>query len=285
MPTTPKAVAAADEPVVAEDDGTDAPVPDHPNIYAALAAFQRHLPPLTKGSTANVPTKSGGSYSYSYADLSVLVEAILPMLAAQGISWVCVPTVEEGKLILRHGLFHGASNTSIEGVYALPERGTPQEIGSAITYARRYTLLSLTGTFPAGEDDDGEKASDAYRKQSARQSRAEQPQAERPQAERPQAERPQPAAPAVDPDAPLVTDSDQIAAAATLEELRDIYRSIAAAKQLDRYLPTGEALRDAIKARQVQIVAESEPVTDNPPAEQAAFEQPPTAVDPDSDPA
>jgi hypothetical protein len=39
-----------------------------------------------------------------------------------------------------------------------PTRGTPQQIGSALTYARRYILCAVTGVAPGGEDDDGKAA-------------------------------------------------------------------------------------------------------------------------------
>lgn len=216
---------------------------EHPNVHAALAAFQSELPIITKDSMANVATKSGGSYSYSYADLAAVVALVVPALGRQGIAWVCAPTLVEGRLMLVYGLHHGASSTSIEGVYPL-SGGTPQEVGSAITYARRYTLLSLTGTFPAGEDDDGKAAADAYHTQRARERRPRQPEAAQPQA------------PTVDPDAPLVVSSASIDAAATVDALRDVYRLASSAQQLDRILPTGEAVRDAINSRRGQIVAQ-----------------------------
>jgi hypothetical protein len=45
---------------------------------------------------------------------------------------------------------------------------TPQQMGSAITYARRYALMAVTGVFPSNEDDDGKAASGApaYRRDS-----------------------------------------------------------------------------------------------------------------------
>ena len=48
---------------------------DRPNLAAALAAFQAEAPTVSKGKTAKVPTKAGGSYSYTYANLADVVEA------------------------------------------------------------------------------------------------------------------------------------------------------------------------------------------------------------------
>jgi len=36
---------------------------EHPNLAAALSAFQAEMPVVPKGKTAKVPTKAGGSYS------------------------------------------------------------------------------------------------------------------------------------------------------------------------------------------------------------------------------
>ena len=57
-------------------------------------------------------------------------------------------------------LVHVATGEMKTAVLPLPETGKSQEIGSAITYARRYTLVSAAG-LTSEEDDDGEAAGDA----------------------------------------------------------------------------------------------------------------------------
>lgn len=52
-----------------------------------------------------------------------------------------------------------------------PTRSNPQEIGSALTYARRYALCSVVGIAPAEDDDDGGKALET--KAAPRQSKPE----------------------------------------------------------------------------------------------------------------
>lgn len=128
------------------------------NLAEALAAFQAKLPQVAKGETAVVPTKTGGSYKYSYADLADVSKVVLPLLGPLGLSWVTRPTLTEGgKFVLAYELLH-ASGESRTGEYPL-QLGTPQEMGSAITYARRYALLSVTGVAPEQDDDDGASAS------------------------------------------------------------------------------------------------------------------------------
>ena len=62
--------------------------------------------------------------------------------------------------MLAYKLLH-VSGDHEAGEYPLPTSGTPQAIGSAITYARRYTLVAVTGLAP--EDDDDGAAAEAER--------------------------------------------------------------------------------------------------------------------------
>jgi hypothetical protein len=129
-------------------------------LAAALAAFQKDLPRVGKGQTATVPTKTGGSYSYSYADLASLTHEVLPKLNEHGLTFVTAPrSTEQGYAVA--GILLHTSGQSIEA--ALPLYGrSPQEIGSALTYARRYLLGCLTGVVTE-DDDDAQRAKQADR--------------------------------------------------------------------------------------------------------------------------
>lgn len=125
-------------------------------LAAALAAFQAEAPTVSKGKTAKVPTKAGGSYSYTYANLADVVEAAYPLLSKHGLSFSCVPRTTERGYELAGILLH-SSGESLEG--SLPLSGnTPQELGSALTYMRRYLLGAMTGLV-TDDDDDGAAAS------------------------------------------------------------------------------------------------------------------------------
>lgn len=130
---------------------------EHPNLAAALVAFQTAMPKVHKGKTANVPTKAGGSYSYTYADLADVVEAATPHLTANGLAFTARPRrSEQGDYELAGVLTH-TSGEEVEG--SLPILGrTAQEIGSSITYGRRYLLGCMTGIV-TDDDDDGSTAS------------------------------------------------------------------------------------------------------------------------------
>lgn len=128
-------------------------------LVDALAKLQAEIPTIEKGETAVVPTKAGGKYTYTYANLATITAAILPRLGRLGLAFVARPTFEGADYVLDCTLRHREGGR-IESVYPLPDprRASPQELGSAITYGRRYVLCSLTGVAPGGDDDDAAEA-------------------------------------------------------------------------------------------------------------------------------
>lgn len=130
----------------------------HGSLAGALAAFQLTVPEVTKGNDAKVQSDKG-SYTYSYADLADVTRTVLPLLAANGLSWTCAPTMQGGAFVLHYRLMHDSGEV-LEGFYPLgAPGGKAQATGSAITYGRRYCLLAVTGVCPDDEDDDGHAAS------------------------------------------------------------------------------------------------------------------------------
>jgi len=129
------------------------------SLAAALAAFQAELPKLGKGSTATVRSDKG-NYSYKYATLADVSLAVLPLLGKHGLSFSAKPTLDDaGRFVLEYALRHTSGEADC-GKYPLPT-GTPQQVGSAVTYARRYALCAITGLAP-DDDDDGKAATDGY---------------------------------------------------------------------------------------------------------------------------
>lgn len=130
---------------------------EHASLAAALVAFQAELPKVTKDKTVNT-----GSFSYKYADLGSVTDAVLPVLVKHGLSFVCTPRGTESGYEIVGVLMH-ASGETLEG--ALPLYGrNPQEIGSALSYGRRYLISVMTGLV-ADSDDDGAAANKASRTQ------------------------------------------------------------------------------------------------------------------------
>ena len=134
------------------------------SLAAALAELQQHLPRIGKDSEAVMPGKNGGRpWGYKYADLATISRILLPMMAELGLYWTCSPTMYEGQFVMAYALGH-ISGAEIKGMYPLPS-SSPQTMGGAITYARRYCLLAVTGAAPDEDDDDAQAAEQAVRNQ------------------------------------------------------------------------------------------------------------------------
>ena len=152
-----------------------------PALAAALAKFQAEMPVVPKSHTAKVPTKSGGSYSYTYADLADVTEAAMPLLAKHALAYAAEPDVTERGLVLRGVLMHDSGE---ERTGTLPLSGnTPQELGSSITYMRRYLLGCLTGIVTDDDDDASLAQKAATKRQAPAQRRQASPPAEMAQGE------------------------------------------------------------------------------------------------------
>lgn len=130
---------------------------EHKSLAAALSAFQAELPTIKKGNTAKIVTKTGQNFGYAYADLTDVTEKAFPLLTKHGLSFLATPTMMGELFVLHYELRH-VSGDIVDGDYPLPRQGTPQEMGSAITYARRYALTAVTGIAPGGDDDDAKAA-------------------------------------------------------------------------------------------------------------------------------
>ena len=125
-------------------------------ISAALVAFQAEMPTVPKNKTARIPGRDGRQgYSYDYADLADVSAAATPLLVKHGLAFSCCPRHTDQGYELAGVLLH-SSGQKLEG--SLPLHGRQaQEIGSSITYARRYLLGCMTGLV-TDEDDDGTAA-------------------------------------------------------------------------------------------------------------------------------
>lgn len=135
-------------------------------LAEALAVFQANAPKVGKGNTAEVKNDQGKKlYEYSYADLADVNAVVLPCLGAVGLAFTSRPTMLDGQFVLAYSLVH-VSGEREDGIYPLQANLAPQKVGGLITYARRYSLLAVTGVAAAGDDDDA-GAAEAEHRQSA----------------------------------------------------------------------------------------------------------------------
>jgi len=120
-------------------------------IFQAFIAAQKQFGPALKTST-------NPHFRSRYADLSACVEAVIDSLNSNGIGLVQITHPCESGVTVETILIHESGQTMSSGSLHLPaSKQDAQGYGSALTYARRYSLMAICGIAP--EDDDGNKAS------------------------------------------------------------------------------------------------------------------------------
>lgn len=119
-------------------------------LAAALAAAQGSLEDAAKDST-------NPHFRSKYADLASIREAVRDPLSKNGLAYTQLLGFEDGKATCTTVLMH-KSGEYIGSTLAIPvAQANAQTIGSAQTYARRYSLMAIVGIAPS-EDDDGNGA-------------------------------------------------------------------------------------------------------------------------------
>ena len=119
-------------------------------IASALVKAQKAFGPALKTST-NPHFKS------RYADLSACIEAVVDALNANGIALVQQSHECADGVIVETVFVHESGETFSSGRLHVPStKHDAQGYGSALTYARRYSLMAACGIAP--EDDDGNAA-------------------------------------------------------------------------------------------------------------------------------
>jgi len=119
-------------------------------IYAALVAAQAEMDPARK-QAENPHLRS------KYADLASVMAACMGALHKHGFA-VIQPTVQDdsGGQFVETILLHTSGEKLSCRVPLIIGKNDMQGLGSAMTYARRYGLMTMAGIAP--EDDDGEGA-------------------------------------------------------------------------------------------------------------------------------
>lgn len=119
-------------------------------LAEALAKAQGAMNPAKKDST-NPHFKS------QYADLASCWAAIREPLSANGLALIQRVSTDNSGVTVESTLAHVSGEFIRSSCWLPVAQKTPIAYGSAITYARRYSLVSLVGL--SAEDDDGSAAS------------------------------------------------------------------------------------------------------------------------------
>lgn len=129
-------------------------------ISKALAAFQAQVEDPKMDEEKEYQTKTGRRVNLKYASLKSILKTARPLLAKNGIAIVQEAKTEGNRVTIVNHLFHTSGEWMESEPYSLlATSAIAQEIGSATTYAKRYSLSAFLG-LGAEEDDDGNGATE-----------------------------------------------------------------------------------------------------------------------------
>ena len=102
--------------------------------------------------------KKNSHFNNGYASLAAVLNAIRQPLAKQGLSLIQTISTEPGSVTITTSLIHASGEwLSADVAVAVPNNATAQAVGSATSYMRRYSALSMCGIAGDNADDDGEE--------------------------------------------------------------------------------------------------------------------------------
>lgn len=121
-----------------------------PTLYAALAAAQGDFNVIVKN-------RVNPAFHSRYADIEAILQAVRPALNKHGLFLSQTVTTDTGNVSVETVIMHESGDCLRSGVTQIPigpNKNMAQAAGSAITYARRYSLAAFLGV-SADDDDDG----------------------------------------------------------------------------------------------------------------------------------
>lgn len=111
-----------------------------------------------------------------YAKLDALLDVVRPICTEMGCALVQLPGMLGDKRVLRTILMHKSGQWIGDCMELIIPKSNMQDYGSALTYARRYSVEGIAGITKT-EDDDANKATEAAKKaqEAARKAAAQKP--------------------------------------------------------------------------------------------------------------
>lgn len=127
-------------------------------FFDALHAFQEECPEIAKSRTANIKTRSGGTYSYTFAPLEEITRTIRPVLHRHGLAFAWdTDGMGDGALnvvcVLRHVDGHEERARFPVPTGTDAAMSDAQKNGAALTYGRRQSLVAVLGLTTADDAD------------------------------------------------------------------------------------------------------------------------------------
>lgn len=130
---------------------------DITQLVASLAKAQGEFPRIPKNKTVLVSTRTGGKYSFAYAPLETIMDAVRPVLSKNQLAVVQLVDDKMLSTLLLHTSGQWLLSKPLPIRIAEEAQNSSQALGSAITYAKRYSICAMLGVV-ADDDDDGNTA-------------------------------------------------------------------------------------------------------------------------------
>lgn len=135
-------------------------------LYAGWVAAEGEIENILKSREVEVPIKDKanpgqykGKYKFTYAELGQILHQVREPLTKNGVWYT--QYVRAGWMITR--VFHKSGQWMETGMLPMPNiTGSPQDIGSVITYFKRYSISCALG-LATEEDVDGQTGADSGR--------------------------------------------------------------------------------------------------------------------------
>ena len=131
------------------------------NLYTRFMKVLNEVPNFVTDETAQA-----GNRTYKYLNLATILKTIKPVFEKHGLAFSQRVTFDNGGYARQvigtvETIIFDDKDLMVACSYPFFVTGDPQQVGSAITYARRYSLYAVLGIFP-DKDDDGAYAKQRY---------------------------------------------------------------------------------------------------------------------------
>ena len=131
------------------------------NLYTRFMKVLNEVPNFVTDETAQA-----GNRTYKYLNLATILKTIKPVFEKHGLAFsqrVTFDNAREARQVIGtvKTIIFDDKDLMVACSYPFFVTGDPQQVGSAITYARRYSLYAVLGIFP-DKDDDGAYAKQRY---------------------------------------------------------------------------------------------------------------------------
>lgn len=131
------------------------------NLYTKFMKVLNEVPNFVTDETAQA-----GKKTYKYLNLATILKTIKPVFEKHGLAFsqrVTFDNTGEARQVIGtvETIIFDDKEQMVACSYPFFVTGDPQQVGSAITYARRYSLYAMLGIFP-DKDDDGAYAKQRY---------------------------------------------------------------------------------------------------------------------------